>query len=53
MEFAIIIIIVLLYGIFHGFHARGKWDRHRHYPWYRRIWVSIPGPFHTRIGRRL
>src|SRR5208282_1930403 len=54
MELLIILVIVaLIYGAFHGAHSHRKWNHYRHYPWYRRIWVTIPGPFGTRIGRRI
>jgi hypothetical protein len=39
-----IILHLLLVG--HHYH------KNSHLPWHKRIWVSVPGPFHTRISRR-
>lgn len=49
----LIILIAVLYALIHAWHARKRWKRARHYPWWRRIWVSAPGPFGTRISKRL
>lgn len=50
---AVIIVIGILYVVFHGFHTRRKWRHYKRLPWHRRIWISVPGPFGTRIGRRV
>ena len=43
----VVIILAVLYLLFHGLHYHG----------HRRaglsVWVSMRGPFHTRISRRL
>jgi hypothetical protein len=49
----ILIIIGLVYLAFHAGHSHAKYRHYRRYPWYRRIWVSVPGPFGTRIGKRV
>jgi predicted PurR-regulated permease PerM len=52
----VLILIVLagiLYLAFHGAHSRRHWNRNGHRSFLSRVWVSIPGPFHTRIGRRM
>lgn len=52
----VLILIVLagiLYLVFHGHHSRNHWNRNGHRSFLSRVWVSIPGPFHTRIGRRM
>jgi hypothetical protein len=48
-----IIILALLYLAFHLGHAHSRWRQSRHLPWPRRVWISIPGPFGTRISRKL
>jgi hypothetical protein len=48
-----VIILALIYLAFHIGHAHSKWRRYRRLPWYRRVWVSVPGPFGTRISKRL
>jgi len=50
---SIVIIIVLIYLAFHLGHAHSAWRRNRRLPWYKRVWVSVPGPFNTRISKRL
>jgi len=49
----IIIILAMVYLAFHIGHAHRKWRHYRHLPWYRRVWVSVPGPFGTRISKRV
>ena len=49
----ILIIIALIYVAFHFGHSHAKYRAARRHPWYRRIWISIPGPFGTRISKRL
>lgn len=49
----ILILIGAVYLAFHAGHAHAKYRHYRHYPFYKRIWVSIPGPFGTRIGKRV
>lgn len=41
-----IIVLVVLYLLFHGHHYR---KRRRHGL---SVWMSLPGPFGTRISRR-
>lgn len=43
----IIVIAVVLYAVFHGHHYRKRRRRGLS------VWASIPGPFGTRISRRL
>lgn len=48
----IVVIVIICYVLFHGHHARRNWRRHAHLPFGARVWVSLPGPFGTRISRR-
>ena len=48
----IVIILAFIYLAFHLGHAHSTWRRHRRLPWHKRIWVSVPGPFNTRISKR-
>jgi hypothetical protein len=47
MAAAIIIGLVLLYAMFHGHHVRRNYRRGLG------LWVSMRGPFGTRISKRL
>lgn len=49
----VVIVIALIYLAFHFGHAHSTWRRYRHKPWWKRVWVSVPGPFNTRISKRL
>jgi hypothetical protein len=49
----IVIILVLIYLAFHVGHSHSLWRQNRKRGFLRRCWISVPGPFHTRIGRRL
>lgn len=58
----LIVFLVLLYLAFHAGHSHSNWRHGRRKGhrgvslyWYagRGPWVSIPGPFGTRIGHRL
>ena len=42
----ILLVILVLYGLFHRRHYRR--NRRRGLS----VWISMAGPFHTRIGRR-
>lgn len=43
-------IYVVIHLMFSGRHYRRS-TQHRSF--LHRCWISVPGPFHTRIGRRL
>lgn len=47
MLIAILLVVLVLYGLFHRRHYRR--NRRRGLS----VWVSCAGPFHTRISRRL
>lgn len=47
----VIAVAVVLYLVFHAFHSRRKWNQNDHLPRHRRIWISLPGPFGTRISK--
>jgi hypothetical protein len=49
----LLIIAAIVYFAFHLGHSHAKYRHYRRYPWYKRIWVSLPGPFNTRIGKRI
>lgn len=52
----VLVLILLaagLYLIFHGVHSRRNYRRNSHRSFLSRVWVSAPGPFGFRIGRRL
>lgn len=58
----LIVFLVILYAVFHLGHAHSNWRHGRKrghrgigLVWYagRGPWVSIPGPFGTRIGHKL
>ena len=49
----VVIIIALIYVAFHAGHAHSRWRHARRLPWWKRVWVSVPGPFGTRISKRL
>jgi hypothetical protein len=49
----ILIVIFLIYLAFHAGHSHAKYRANRHRGILSRIWVSIPGPFGTRISKRL
>lgn len=44
---ALVLLLALLYVVFHGSHYRG----HRRSGL--NVWISLKGPFHTRISKRL
>jgi len=46
MEFLIIAVVLVACGLFHSYHYRRSRRRGPE------IWVSMRGPFGTRIGRR-
>lgn len=50
-----VIILALIYAAYHFGHAHSTWRRARRkrLPWWRKVWVSVPGPFNTRISRRI
>jgi hypothetical protein len=48
-----IILAVVAYLLFHIGHSRRHYRNNSHRSFLSRVWVSIPGPFHTRIGRRM
>jgi hypothetical protein len=47
------IVIALIYLAFHNGHAHAKYRYYSHKRKLVRIWLSIPGPFGTRISKRL
>jgi hypothetical protein len=49
----VILGLALLYALTHLGHSARKYRANRHRSFWSRIWVSIPGPFGTRIGRRM
>ena len=49
---SVFIIIVLIYAAYHIGHSHANWRHARRLPWYKRVWVSVPGPFNTRISKR-
>lgn len=51
MEF--LIIAALIYLAFHVGHAHAKYRAYHKHNRLFRIWLSIPGPFGTRISKRL
>jgi hypothetical protein len=48
MIIAIIIVIAVLYAAHHGKHVHRNYYRHR-----MSLWVSLRGPWGTRISKRL
>jgi len=47
-------ILVICYLVIHVLFAGHRYRTSRHHrSWLHRVWISVPGPFHTRIGRRL
>jgi hypothetical protein len=49
----ILLAVAVIYVAFHIGHSHSKWTYHRRQPFYKRIWLSVPGPFGTRIGKRV
>jgi hypothetical protein len=47
-----LIIIALIYAAFHLGHSHARY-RYSRGSVLRRVWVSLPGPFGTRISKRL
>jgi len=43
-----LIVAVVLYLLFHGHHVRRNYRRHR-----MSLWISLRGPWGTRISKRL
>ncbi|MFI5064089.1 MAG: hypothetical protein ACHP9Z_08950 [Streptosporangiales bacterium] len=52
---AVIILIAVGYLLFHAGHSHANYRRGANLYWSsaRGPWVSVPGPFGTRIGHRL
>jgi hypothetical protein len=48
-----VVLGVTFYLLFHIGHSRRHYRNNSHRSFLSRVWVSIPGPFHTRIGRRM
>ena len=49
----LLIIIGLVYLAFHLGHSHSRFRAAYRHPWWRRIWISVPGPFGVRISKRL
>lgn len=49
----VIVLLLIGYVCLHAHHARRKWRHYRHRSFLSRCWLSVPGPFGTRISRRL
>lgn len=49
----ILIVIGIVYLAFHAGHSHAKWRANKHRGFLARAWISIPGPFGTRISHRL
>lgn len=49
----LIIAIIGAYLVVHFLFSAHHYRRNSHRSWLSRVWVSVPGPFHTRISRRL
>jgi hypothetical protein len=45
---AVAVVAVVIYGVFHGHHVHRNYYRHG-----LSFWVSMRGPFGTRISKRL
>jgi hypothetical protein len=49
----IVIIALLIYVAFHLGHSHARYRQASRRGFFRRIWISIPGPFGTRISKRI
>lgn len=51
--FHLFIAVIFAYLVAHFMFSAHHYRRNAHRSFMSRVWVSIPGPFHTRISRRL
>lgn len=49
----LLIAMIGAYLVVHLMFSRHHYRRNSHLPWHKRIWISVPGPFRTRVSRRL
>lgn len=47
---SVLVILILIYGSYHFGHSQAKWRHYRNHRFTIRLFLSVPGPWGSRVG---